>query len=132
MKTLVVEDDFASRVLLQERLKSYGPVHIAVNGKEAIAAVRQALATQEPYDLICLDIMMPEMNGQEALRHIRDLEATAGKPPAEGAKIVMTTALRDVKNVSTAYSSLCDGYLAKPIEKDRLYAELRKLGLIAT
>jgi two-component system chemotaxis response regulator CheY len=131
MKTLVVEDDFASRVLLQERLKGFGPVHVAVNGKEAIEAVRHALTANEPYDLICLDIMMPEMNGQDALRHIRDLENAAGKPPADGSKIVMTTALRDIKNVSTAYGGLCDAYLPKPIEKERLYAELRKLNLIA-
>jgi two-component system chemotaxis response regulator CheY len=54
MKTLIVEDDFTSRVLLQELLKSYGPSHIAVNGKEAIDAVRMSLEKEEPYDLICL------------------------------------------------------------------------------
>jgi two-component system, chemotaxis family, chemotaxis protein CheY len=130
MKTLIVEDDFTSRLLLQELLKSYGPSHIAVNGKEAVDAVRAALAANEPYNLICLDIMMPEMDGQEALRQIREQEEARGIPSTHGAKIVMTTALSDIKNVIAAYKSLCDAYLTKPIQKAKLLEELRKLGLI--
>jgi len=78
MKTLIVEDDFTSRLLLQGLLQSYGAVHFAVNGKEAVEAVRLALESDELYDLICLDIMMPEMDGQEALRQIRLMEETKG------------------------------------------------------
>lgn len=131
MKTLVVEDDFTSRLLLQELLKGYGPCHVAVNGREAVEAAGAALETGEPYDLICLDIMMPEMDGQEALRRIREQEEARGILSTKGAKIVMTTALGDVKNVSAAYKSLCDGYLNKPIEKAKLLEELRKLKLIS-
>ena len=129
MKTLIVEDDFTSRLLLQELLKSYGPCHIAVNGKEAVEATADALE-DEPYDLICLDIMMPEMDGQEALRRIREQEGARGTLSSHGAKIVMTTALGDIKNVMAAYQSLCDGYLTKPIQKAKLLEELRKLELI--
>jgi len=129
MKTLIVEDDFTSRLLLQELLKSYGPCHIAVNGKEAVEATAAALE-DEPYDLICLDIMMPEMDGQEALRRIREQEEARDTLSSNGAKIVMTTALDDIKNVSAAYQSLCDGYLTKPIQKAKLLEELRKLELI--
>jgi two-component system chemotaxis response regulator CheY len=131
MKTLIVEDDFTSRLLLQELLKSYGPSHIAVNGREAVAAARTALDAGEPYDLICLDIMMPEMNGQEALRRIREQEEARGILSSNGAKIVMTTALADVTSVSTAYRGLCDAYLTKPVEKAKLIDELRKLKLIS-
>jgi two-component system, chemotaxis family, chemotaxis protein CheY len=130
MKTLIVEDDFTSRLLLQELLKGFGPSHIAVNGKEAVEAARVARESGAPYDLICLDIMMPEMDGQEALRLIRAQEETKGIIFSHGAKIVMTTAVNDLKNVMAAYSSLCDGYLVKPIEKAKLLAELRKMGLI--
>ena len=130
MKTLIVEDDFTSRLLLQELLKSYGPSHIAVNGREAVEAVRVALAADDPYDLICLDIMMPEMDGQEALRQIRGEEESMGIVSSDGAKIVMTTALGDMKNITAAYLSLCDAYLTKPIEKAKLLEELGKLGLI--
>jgi two-component system chemotaxis response regulator CheY len=131
MKTLIVEDDFTSRLLLQEILKPYGPSHVAVNGREAVEAVRLALEANEPYDLICLDIMMPEMDGQAALKDIRAQEEARGILSSKGAKIVMTTALGDIRNVSAAYNSLCDGYLTKPIQKAKLLEELRTLKLIS-
>lgn len=130
MKTLIVEDDFTSRLLLQELLKIYGPSHIAVNGKEAVEAAHLALEMGEPYNLICLDITMPEMDGHEALRQIREQEEARGIMSSNGAKIVMTTALGDPKNVIAAWRSLCDAYLTKPIRKAKLLEELRKLGLI--
>ena len=130
MKTLIVEDDFTSRLLLQELLKSYGPSHIAVNGEEAVKAVNVALEAGEHYDLICLDIMMPKMDGHEALRIFRDQEEARGIRSSEGAKIVMTTALSDIQSVMEAYRNLCDGYLTKPIEKAKLLEELRNLNLI--
>ncbi len=130
MKTLIAEDDFTSRLIMQEILKVYGPCHIAVNGQEAVEAVRAALEAGEPYSLICLDVMMPEIDGQEALRQIRAQEEAKGILSSNGSVIVMTTALNDVKNVSAAYGSLCDMYLTKPIQKAKLLDELRKRKLI--
>ena len=130
MKTLIADDDFTSRLLLQGILRIYGPCQVAVNGKEAVQAVRTALETEQPYDLICLDIMMPELDGQMALKSIRDEEETWGIVPAKRAKIIMTTALSDGKNIIDAYSGLCDSYLMKPLDKAKLLDELRKLKLI--
>ena len=130
MKTLIVEDDFTCRLLLQEMLKEYGPVHVAVNGKEALDAIRSGLDSQEPYDLVCMDIMMPEMDGQQAVSAIRSTEESRGIIYTDGTKIVMVTALGDMKNVSGAYGRLCDSYLVKPIDKKALLVELRKLKLI--
>src|SRR6476646_10458400 len=120
MKTLIVEDDFTSRLLLQEILKRFGDVHIAVNGKEAVTAVRGAMDGGTPYDLICLDIMMPEMDGCEALKQIRGMEEARGIISSQGSKIFMTTALDQMKNVIQAFYGLCDAYLYKPIEKAKL------------
>jgi two-component system chemotaxis response regulator CheY len=130
MKTLIVEDDFTSRVLLQEILKRYGPVHIAVNGKEAVEAVRAALDEDGPYDLVCLDIMMPEMDGYQALQQIRSLEESRRVEPSEVAKIFMVTALDGMKNVFQAFQGLCDAYLVKPINKAKLLEQLNTFGLI--
>ncbi|MFP4175766.1 MAG: response regulator [Planctomycetota bacterium] len=130
MKTLIVEDDLTSRIYLQELLDEYGTVHVAVNGEEAMEAVDSAADDGDPYDLICLDIMMPEVDGQEALRKIRDNEAERGISSTRGAKVVMTTALGNVSNVSEAYSNLCDAYLVKPIDKKDLIQTLRDLGLM--
>ena len=130
MKTLIVEDDFTSRLLLQELLKGYGPCHIAANGKEAVAATWAALTAGEPYDLVCLDIMLPEMDGRAVLTEIREQEESLGILSSSGSKIVMTSALDDGKTVFGSFYQLCDGYLFKPIDKAKLLEELRTLKLI--
>jgi two-component system, chemotaxis family, chemotaxis protein CheY len=130
MKTLIVEDDFTSRVLLQELLKSYGPLHVAVNGKEAIDAVRASLETGDLYDLICLDIMMPEMDGHSALKEIRTMEEAKGIGPAKRTKIFMTTALADRTNILEAVKGQCDYFLAKPVQKKVLLKELKRFKLV--
>jgi two-component system chemotaxis response regulator CheY len=130
MKTLVVEDDFTSSLLLREILKHYGPAHTALNGQQAVDAVRTAIDSGEPYDLICLDIMMPEMDGHEALQQIRALEEAKGIIAIDGAKIIMTTALDDSKNILASFKDQCDIYLTKPVDKAKLLGELRKLKLI--
>ena len=130
MKTLIVEDDFTSRLYLQEILKKYGPANVAMNGKEAVEAVRAALESGEPYDLITLDIMMPEMDGQAALNEIRRVEEAGGIASIYGAKVIMTTALDDSKNILASFKGQCDVYLTKPVDKAKLLGELRKLKLI--
>lgn len=132
MKALIVEDDLTSRILLQEYLKGYGASHVAVNGKEAIEAVHAALAANEPYDLICLDVMMPETDGQQVLQEIRQAEhaAVTDSRKPRPCRVVMTTALSDKNNVEQAIAARCDGYLVKPIAKQRFLDELRKLNLI--
>ena len=130
MKILIVDDDFMSRKLLQEMLKPYGSTHIAVDGQEAVDAVRVAVVEGNPYNLICLDILMPGMDGQQALKQIRAMEEMDGKNSSKGAKIIMITTLGDPKSVMASFKSLCDGYVVKPIDIAKLLSELRKLKLI--
>ena len=130
MKTLIAEDDFTSRLLLQEILKAYGAVHIAANGQEAVTAANAALNAGEPYDLVCLDIMMPEMDGYGVLSRIREAEEAWGITCSHGTKIIMTTALDHMENVIQAFHGLCDAYLFKPIEQAKLLDQIRAFGLI--
>ncbi len=130
MKTLIVEDDFTCRLLLQEILKGYGPTHIAVNGTEAVAAVENAIKTNEPYDFMCLDIMIPEKNGHEVLREIKEMEEKSGIGPGKGIKVAVTTGLKDKTNIMSAFREQCDAYLIKPLDQEKLLGELRKLQLI--
>jgi two-component system, chemotaxis family, chemotaxis protein CheY len=130
VKTLIVEDDFTSRLIVQEFLRDYGVAHIAVNGQEAVDAVRTALDAGQPYNLICLDIMLPGMDGLQALKEIRTMEESRGIFSTDGAKILMTTALNDMQSKIKAFSGLCDGYLTKPFSKEQLISELHKHQLI--
>ena len=130
MRILVVEDDMTSRLLLRKMLESFGDCDAAVNGKEAVAAFQLAHDNKRNYELVCLDIMMPVMDGQAALKAIRQIEQNSGCLPSQAAKIVMTTALRDIENVTVAYREFCDGYLVKPIQRDKLVALLKELDLV--
>ena len=130
LRMLLVEDDFASRLLLQTFLSRYGECHIAVNGREAVEAVRSALGRGQPYDLICMDIMMPEMDGREAVRRARALEEEHGILSTSGAKIIMTTAVDDVKEVIRCFHELCDAYLMKPIDLAQLLSHMKSYQLV--
>jgi two-component system, chemotaxis family, chemotaxis protein CheY len=130
LRILLVEDDFASRLLLQTFLSNYGECHIAVNGKEAVEIFRYGLERGQRYDLVCMDIMMPEMDGRQAVRHIRALEEEHGITSTSGAKIIMTTAVDDVKEVIRCFHELCDSYLVKPIDLAKLLDRLRAYQLL--
>jgi len=130
LRMLLVEDDFTSRLLLQTFLSRYGVCHIAVNGKEAVDAFRSALEHGDRYDLICMDIMMPEMDGQTALREIRAIEEAAGTFSTSGVKIIMVTALDNVKEVVKSFNSLCDAYVFKPVDTAQLLNHLKTMALV--
>jgi chemotaxis protein histidine kinase CheA len=129
LRMLLVEDDFASRLLLHVFLSRYGECHIAVNGREAVEACRSALERRQKYDLICMDILMPEMDGREAVRQVRAMERARGILSA-GAKIIMTTTVHDIKEVIRCFQELCDAYLMKPIDLSELLSQMKSYKLI--
>ncbi|OPZ15264.1 MAG: Transcriptional activator protein CzcR [candidate division BRC1 bacterium ADurb.BinA364] len=131
MKILIVEDDYTSRIVLHGMLKAHGECDLAENGEQAVEAFRAALEAGSPYDLICLDIMMPGMDGQAVLERIRAMEKEKGRIMLDAAKVMMTTALEDSRNIMRSFRSQCDAYLVKPVDKDRLLDNLRALGLLA-
>lgn len=127
MKALVVEDEFVSRKALRAYLSPLFDVEVAVNGDEAVQAFVLALEEGQPYDLLFMDIMMPGVNGIEALKRIRRLEKEKGSEPC---KVIMVTALDDPKTVITSFQDVgALAYLVKPVTKDKIMAELKKLGL---
>ncbi len=130
MRILVVEDDYISRRLLCRYLEPYGMCEEAVNGHEAVDAVRRAIDAGEQFDLICLDIMMPGMDGQQALVILRQMEAENGMPIGKGAKVIMTSAMEDNQYIMQALNASADGYVVKPIEKRRFIETLKETGLL--
>ena len=130
MKSLVVEDEFLNRKVLSLLLDPYGPVDVAVSGAEAREALRIALEEGEPYDLICLDIGLPDADGQQLLREIREAEESRGIHPHEAARVFMVTSQGDIENVRRAFANECDGYLVKPVDRDSFETQLREVGLI--
>ena len=130
MKILLAEDDFATRKFMSKFLEQYGDCDIAVDGMEAVDAFLMALESDEGYDLVCLDVMMPVIDGYQALKAIRDLEKERNIPEKDMAKIIMTTALNEEKNVKMAFDLGCTVYSGKPINRVKFEQVLKKLELI--
>jgi two-component system chemotaxis response regulator CheY len=130
LNILLAEDDFACRLLLQTFLARYGECHVAVNGVEAVEAFRVAMERGQRYDMICMDIMMPVMDGREAVRRIRAMEEAHGILSTSGVKIIMTTTVEEVKEVIRCFQELCDAYLMKPIDLAELLDHMKAYQLI--
>ncbi|MGI6622071.1 MAG: response regulator [Acetivibrionales bacterium] len=130
MRILIAEDDLASRKVISRFLSNYGECDITIDGMEALEAFMMAWDEGRPYDLICLDIMMPELDGVKTLKAIRDIENQRGVEEAKRAKIIMTTALNDKDSVFNAFETGCEAYAAKPLNMDKLVEVMKKLNLI--
>lgn len=131
MRILIVEDDFVGRKVMHQLLLEYGECDVAVDGLEAVKAFDLAWEEKRPYDVLFLDIMMPNMSGHEALKIIREREKQRGVLPVNEVKVIMASALDDVKNVTQSFfQGGASAYLVKPIERRKVIEELRKLGLI--
>lgn len=130
MRVLIAEDDGVSRKFLYKFLSQYGECDMVVDGLEALDAVLLALKEKQPYDLICLDIMMPKVNGVKVLEYIRKIEKQNGISEEKRAKIIMTTALAETSIVQNAFDIGCDAYSEKPIDTEKLKDTLLKFNLI--
>ncbi len=126
MKILIVDDDSTSRLLLQGILKNYGNSDLAITGKEAVSAVEIALAAGEPYNLICMDIMMPEMNGSEAVHKIRQIEKLQNIPKEKLVKIMMVTTKADKDTIISCIKLGADDYIIKPFDGEKILKKIEK------
>ncbi len=130
LKILIAEDDLASRDFLRKFLSPYGQCDLVVDGLEAIDAYLISMKDKKPYDLICLDIMMPKIDGVKVLKAIRDLEKQKFILPEKRVKIIMTTALAEAELVQMAFEHGCEAYASKPIDTRKFIEVMEKLGLI--
>ena len=134
MKILIVDDEGYNRMLLEKILRPFGAIAMATNGIEAVEAFKQGQDAGAPFNLVLMDIMMPDMSGQEALQEIRRLEkAVSGTHPdaQDFSFIIMQTALDDPKYlVESFFKGQCDEYITKPFTSEELLAKLKQHGLI--
>lgn len=123
-KILIVDDHLANRQLLLEILKDIGQLDVACDGKEALGAYQKSIQESQPYDLILLDVAMPEIDGLELLKIVRDTEQGAGVGMGEGIPIIMITAHKEP--LLDAFNSGCDDFVIKPIDGAKLLKKIKE------
>jgi two-component system chemotaxis response regulator CheY len=124
MKILIVDDELVSRMKLQKIMGIIGECQAVNNGHDAIAAFEEAWENGEPFDLIMLDIAMPEMDGTEVLSEIREIEKEKKVPREKRTKIMMVTAYSDKESVITCVQTGCDDYISKPFDRQIIVEKL--------
>lgn len=129
-RVLIVDDSRYQRHLITQALGSAFVSDQAADGREAVALFTAALAAGTPYDLVVMDILMPELNGHDALAAIRRLEAEYGLAEEQRVPAVMLSSLDDSANMLRAqYDSGAQAYVTKPFTPTTLLEALSSLGL---
>ncbi len=131
LRCLIIEDDEMSRELLALQMEPFAKCDLAVNGREGLDKFKAALEADDPYQLILLDILMPEMDGLEAARLIRSFEENHGISIERGVNIIVMSSLNTPSDVIQAYvAAQSAAHLIKPVQPKKLVKTLRKLELI--
>ena len=132
MRTLIVDNDAGARRLLEIYLADCGPCESVASGKQAVERFEQACQAGVRYDLVCLDFLMPQMDGIEVIKHLRRIEHQRGIRHAERTRIIVATVLNRESDSLRAYIYGCDAYTTKPTHKQMILDEIRTLGLLDT
>lgn len=129
MKSLVIDDQVTARMLLKCLLEDLGPVAEGTSATSGISTYRAALRSDKPFDLVCVDLGLPDRNGLEVVREIRAAEAAQGMMPGDGAKVLVITASDDPLHEDAARGQRVDAFLKKPLSYDVLKDALQRAGV---
>lgn len=130
MRILVVDDDYASRLKLKALLHSIGDVDSASDGELALCMFEKAIQEGVPYELVTMDIGLPDMRGHEVVQRMRQVEdATQAYLADSEMKVLMITGMQDAKNIIASFRGGCEGYLVKPVTREKLQESLKELAI---
>jgi two-component system chemotaxis response regulator CheY len=120
LKALIVDDSRISRCILAKVVDKVFLYDEAENGLIAVTKFQEAMDAGTPYDIVFMDIVMPEMDGKEAVRKIREYEEIQGR---EKSPIIMVSASEMLDEIK----GLVNGLLRKPTSRPLLNEMLQKL-----
>jgi len=129
MKILIVDDEAVSRKKMQNIMEDFGECEIVESGEAAVTAFRKAGEDEAPFDLITLDISMPDMGGIEVLHEIRKTEKEV--PKEKQVRVWMVTSHSDKDTIIACIEAGCNDYIAKPFKRKLLIEKLKKIGLLS-
>ncbi len=127
MKILIVDDELVSRKKMQKIMESFGECDAVDSGKAAMSAFKKAWESWTPFDLITLDVSMPDMDGTEVLCELKEIEKEKGIPKEKQVKILMVTSSSDKDTIITCIQAECDDYAVKPFDKEIISEKIEKI-----
>jgi HD-like signal output (HDOD) protein/FixJ family two-component response regulator len=131
MKILVVDDELVSRKKMQMIMESIGVCETAECGTDAVGTFRRSCDACDPFDLITLDILMPDMDGTKVLSLIREIEEEQKIPKDKRAKIFMVTSQSEKDTIIACVQSGCDDFIIKPFTRETVTKKLINSGFKA-
>jgi two-component system chemotaxis response regulator CheY len=130
-KFLIVEDDRVSSKILENFLTNFADCDTAPNATVAFDLFEKSIIDGHPYDLICSDVVMPEVDGHELIRKIREREESLPIIDSIRTRIFMISTSDSPKDMTQAIlDNGCDDYVVKPFHRDALKDILQKYDLI--
>ena len=130
MKILIVDDELVSRKKMERILQGGGEIHSAEGGVEALGLFKGALDAEAPFQLILLDISMPDMDGTEVLLEVREYEEARAIAEQDRVKVLMVTSQSDKNSVVTCIQAGCQGYIVKPFDREMVRAKVAQIGVV--
>lgn len=128
-KILIVDDSAAIRQNLLDILSPVAVCEVATNGQEAVNLIKTTQGTGDDFDLVIMDIIMPEKDGLTAVKEIRDFESLMGWEGDNKLTIIIATTIKDPTRIVVAqYECGADAYIAKPFTKDTVLQALDSNG----
>ncbi len=129
-KCLIVDDDITTCFMLKVILEEHFVCDIAINGEKALCSFEKCQLEGSGYDLVCLDMNMPGINGLDVLKQIREAEAASPKPDQETRVIIISSDNTPATVLSSFFAGGASSYITKPVKRQKLLDELKKLELM--
>ena len=130
MRLLIVDDDDANRKLLTDIVSKLGECEAAAGGQDALSAFKKAWEEWRPFNLIFLDVLMPEMDGRQVLHKIREIEKDKKISEQHQARIIMVTGVSEEETVMDCLKNGCDEFIVKPIDIQLVFEKIKKFGFM--
>ncbi len=129
-KILIVDDSASIREELTAILSPIAECHLAADGREAVDLIRKTQGEKKNFDLVIMDVIMPEKDGLTAVKEIREFEQEQGWSGDKTLTIVIATTIKDPSRILIAqYECGADAYIAKPFTEKTVLQTLRNNGL---
>jgi two-component system, chemotaxis family, chemotaxis protein CheY len=127
MKILIADDDSSSLSKITAILEEMGACTAVESGTDAVKTFGDALSKAEPFDLVTLDIDMPDLDGIKVLQKIRMMEEEKKIPKSNRSRIIMVSGKSDKNTLITCLKAGCDSFIVKPFNITTLIEKMEKI-----